>query len=141
MFDTLHNIGFAEAIAPVVVANNTVQTGNWIDRSGFNSLTFAIQTGAIATEGATFAVTMQEADESDFSDAAVVADADCISMESGVAAQTAASFTGANAQSVFKIGYIGMKRYVQLTITPASNTGNAALAAVACLGHSAIRPV
>lgn len=141
MFDSLHNTAFVEAIAPVVVADNTAQVGNWIDRSGFNSLTFAIQTGTIAINGATFAVTMKEADATNQSDAAAVADTDMLSMSTGVAPLTAASFTGANGTSTFKVGYIGMKRYVQLTITPASNTGNAALAVVAALGHAAIRPV
>ena len=141
MFDTLHTTKFENAIAPVVVADNTAQVGAWIDRLGFQSLTFAIQTGAIATGGATFAVTMDEADAADQSDHAAVADADMISMLAGVAPKTAASFTGANANSTFKVGYIGLKRFVRLTITPASNAGNAALAAVAALGHAAVRPV
>ena len=34
---------------------------------------------------------------------------------------------------VRKIGYIGDKRYVRLTITPAANTGNADLSAIAVL--------
>ena len=141
MFDSLHTTKYENAIAPVVVADNAAQVSAWIDRSGFQSLTFAIQTGAIATGGATFAVTVKEADAADYSDAAAVADADMISMSAGVAPETAASFTGANADSTFKVGYIGLKRYVQLTITPASNAGNAALAVVAALGHAAVRPV
>src|ERR1700761_5817263 len=141
MFDSLHTTKYENAIAPVVVADNAAQVSAWIDRSGFQSLTFAIQTGAIATGGATFAVTVKEADAADYSDAAAVADADMISMSAGVGPETAASFTGANADSTFKVGYIGLKRYVQLTITPASNAGNAALAVVAALGHAAVRPV
>ena len=34
-----------------------------------------------------------------------------------------------------KIGYVGGKRYVRLTVTPANNTGNIFLAAIALLGH------
>lgn|SRR6185437_7554882 len=141
MFDSLHTTKFQNAIGPLVVADNTAEVGAWIDRSGFQSLTFGIQTGAIATGGATFAVTMDEADAADHSDAAAVDTSDMISSIIGEAAETAASFTGANANSTFKIGYIGTKRYVRLTITPASNSGNAALAAVAALGHANLRPV
>ena len=141
MFDTVHTNKFLPAIEPVVVANNTAQVSAWVDRAGFQSLTFAIQTGALATSGATFAVTMSEADASDQSDAAAVNASDLISGVMGEDPETAASFTGANANSTFKIGYIGTKRYVQLTVTPASNTGNAALAVVAVLGHANLRPV
>lgn len=141
MYDTVHSTKFETAIAPVVVTNNTAQAGAWIDRSDFQSLTFAIQTGALATSGATFAVTMNEADAADYSDSEAVDTSDQISAVIGEVAETAASFTGANADSTFKIGYIGTKRYVQLTITPASNSGNAALSAVAVLGHANFRPV
>jgi hypothetical protein len=141
MYDSVHATKFENAIGPLVVADNTAEVGAWIDRSGFQSLTFAIQTGAIATNGATFAVTMDEADAADYSDAEAVDTSDQISSVIGEAPETAASFTGANANSTFKIGYIGTKRYVRLTITPTSNSGNAALAATAVLGHAAVRPV
>lgn len=141
MFDSLHSTKFENAIGPVVVADNTAQVGAWIDRSGFQSLTFAIQTGTIATSGATFTVTMDEADASNQSDAAAVDVGDQISAVAGEDPETAASFTGANANSTFKIGYIGIKRYVRITITPTSNSGNAALSAVAALGHANLRPV
>jgi hypothetical protein len=39
-----------------------------------------------------------------------------------------------------KIGYIGHKRYVRLTITPGANTGNAFASAIAILGQSGQRP-
>ena len=45
----------------MVVTDNTAQVGNWIDRSGFDSLSFAIQTGTIVTSGANFTVLMEEA--------------------------------------------------------------------------------
>ena len=43
------------------------------------------------------------------------------------------------ANAVTKIGYIGSKQYVRLTVTPASNTSTA-LAAVAKLGNPSVRP-
>ena len=49
-----------------------------------------------------------------------------------------AGFASANSNSCFKIGYAGVNRYVQLTITPTGNT-SAYIAATAVLGgpHSA----
>jgi hypothetical protein len=139
MFDTLHTTKFKNAIAPVVVTNNTAQVGAWIDRSGFQSLTFAIETGTL-TGTPTFTVLMEEANAADQSDAAAVADGDMISQVAGTAPEAAAGLGVAISNNVAKIGYIGTKKYVRLTVTPASNT-NAPLAAVAALGHAAVRPV
>jgi hypothetical protein len=141
MFDSLHNTKFVPAIAPVVVTDNTAQVGAWIDRSGFQSLTFAIQTGTLADADATFAVLVEEANAADQSDHADVADSDMISQTAGVAPETAASFIFSDDNVTKKIGYIGLKQFVRITITPASNTGNAPLAVVAALGNAALRPV
>jgi hypothetical protein len=41
---------------------------------------------------------------------------------------------------VFKIGYIGMKRYFRVTITPANNTSASLLAMTATLGAARHQP-
>ena len=41
----------------------------------------------------------------------------------------------ADDNKAFKIGYIGPKRYVRVTITPANNTGNAFIAGGWLLGN------
>ncbi len=141
MRDTVHNSKFEVAIAPVVVADNTAQVGAWIDRSGFDLLSFAILTGTLADTDATFTVLMEEASASDKSDSAAVADSDMLGTLAGVAPETAASFTFADDNATRKVGYIGGKQYVRLTITPAANTAAAPMAAVAVLGHAAQLPV
>ena len=78
MRDNIHNNSYKVAIKPVVVTDNTAQVGNWIDRSGFDSLSFAIQTGTIVTSGATFTVLMEEANASNYSDAWAVAESDSL---------------------------------------------------------------
>jgi hypothetical protein len=40
-----------------------------------------------------------------------------------------------------KLGYVGNKRYVRLTITPANNTGDTFFSAVAIQGHAHAGPV
>jgi hypothetical protein len=141
MRDTIHNQTYKVAIPPVVVTDNTPQVGAWIDRSGYDSLSFAILTGTLADTDATFAVYMEDADASNHSDAWAAAEQDSLSAVEGVAAATAASFTHANSNFTSKIGYIGGKQFVRITVTPAANSGNAPLSAVAILGNPSVRPV
>jgi hypothetical protein len=141
MRDNIHNETYRVAIPPVVVSDNTAQVGAWIDRSGYDSLSFAILTGTLADADATFAVLMEEANASDYSDAWAVAEQDSLSAVEGIAAATAAAFTFAADDATTKIGYIGGKQYVRITITPAANSSAAPLAALAILGHPSKRPV
>jgi hypothetical protein len=141
MRDTIHNESYKVAIPPVVVADNTAQVGNWIDRSGYDTLSFAFLTGTLADADATFTVLMEEASAADHSDNAAVADSDMLSETKGTAPEAAASFNHSNSNFTSKIGYVGGKQYVRVTVTPASNSGNAPLAAIAILGNPSVRPV
>ena len=128
MRDMSNHIKPVPAIAPVVVADNTAQVSAIIDRLGFDALTFVVQTGTLADADATFAITMHEGDDASLSDASAVAATDLVGTLS------AANFTFAADGKCFKVGYIGRKRYVRLTVTPTNNAGNAPLSACAILG-------
>lgn len=141
MRDSISNMQVKRAISPASVSDNTAQVSQIIDRQGYDSLAFLIATGSLADADATFTVLVEEGDAANLSDAAAVADADMVSQTSGTAPETAASFTFAADDQVRKIGYIGSKRYVRLTITPASNASAAVLAAVAVLGNPEHAPV
>lgn len=135
MKDLHHNLAFVRAISPVSVADNTAQASQIIDLQGFNSVEFAILAGALADSNATFAVLVEEGAAANLSDANAVADADLLGTEAG------ASFTFANDDTVTKIGYVGAKRYVRLTVTPSGNSSAALIAAVAVKGHAADGPI
>jgi hypothetical protein len=83
---------------------------------------------------------MDEADAADYSDHANVADGDMLAETDGDDAEATAGTGISQANGVAKIGYIGNKRYVRISVTPASNT-SAALAAMAALSHASVRPV
>lgn len=134
MKDLFNNITPKRALSPVSVADNTAQVCQIIDRQGFGSLTYVIATGSLADADVTFAVTIQEGDTANLSDAATVAAADLI----GTTAL--ASFTFADDDKCFKIGYRGNKRYTRVTITPTGNASAAVLCVVALLGHPMISP-
>lgn len=134
MRDLHNNINVKRVISPVSVADNTAQVGQIIDRQGYQSLEYVIATGSLADADATFAVTLQEGDDSGLSDAATVAAADLLGTT------TLASFVFSDDDKCFKLGYKGNKRYTRLTITPAANASAALISAVAVLGDPEVAP-
>lgn len=134
MRDLHNNIHVARAISPVSVADNTAQVSQIIDRQGYQSLEFLIATGSVADADATFVVLVEDGDDSGLSDAASVTDANLLGTEA------LAGFQFDDDNEVRKIGYIGDKRYVRLTVTPVNNASAAVIAAVAVLGHPNYTP-
>lgn len=125
MRDLVRNIGVRQAIAPAVQAS--AADGTTVDLLGFNSVAFAINTGAIAGAG-DFGVKVQESDDgSTFNDAAA----------SAVLGSVPTTLVAA---STYKLGYIGFKRYTRLSITKAGGT-SIALGATAILGEPSQLPV
>jgi len=121
MRDLANHLTFKRAISPQAArTDNTPIVSQIIDLAGFQSMCFAINIGANTDTNATFAVLVEHGDAANLSDAAPVPDAQL----TGTEAQ--ASFTAADDDnSTRKIGYVGPKRYVRLTITPAGNdSGN-----------------
>lgn len=135
MRDLMNHIHPLRVISPAAaVADNTPWVGAIIDRKNFESLTYVIVTGAQADADATFVVLLEESDASDMTGATAVADADLLGTE------LLAGFTYADDNETRKLGYVGNKRYTRLTITPANNSGNAFVAAVALLGDPQLGP-
>lgn len=124
--DLYSNIGLATAILPAV--KSAAGDGITVDTKGYASLTFVITTGAIASAG-DFGVAVQDSDAS--GSGFTAADADFV--DSNAPATLAAD-------SVYKVGYRGNKRYVRLQTTKAGGT-SIALGAVAVLGHPEVAPV
>lgn len=118
------------ALSPASVSDDTAQVSQIIDTLGFHGLEFLILAGSLADADVTFAVTMDEGDVANLSDAAAVASTNL----DGTLAAAGLIFSDDNA--VRKIGVKELtKRYYRLTITPTGNGSAALLAAVALL-HS-----
>lgn len=132
--DMMNRIKPVPAIAPQVATNDTALVSAIIDTAGYESLTFLIQTGTLADANATFAVTMEHGDDATLADTAVPAATDLIGTT------TLAGFQYDDDGETRKIGYIGTKRYVRMTITPTGNSGNAPISAMALLGHAKAAP-
>lgn len=138
MRDQAHNLTIRPVIVPAANTDlgTTPLVGSIIDRLGFESLTYAIITGTLSDVNATYAVLLEESDDSGMSGANAVADADLIGTEA------AAGFQYDDDGETRKLGYVGNKRYTRLTITPTgADSGNSPIAAIAILGSPQSRPV
>ena len=125
MRDLISNIAVVPAIAPAVQA--AAADGAAIPLKGFDSLVFAINTGAIVGSG-DFGVKVQESDDgTTFTDAAA----------SAVLGTVPATLAAA---SSYKLGYRGFKPFVRLSLTKAGGT-SIGLGVVAIKGHARTRPV
>ncbi|CAH1670716.1 MULTISPECIES: hypothetical protein [unclassified Chelatococcus] len=119
MRDFASSIHPVRAISPAAaVTDNTPIVSQIIDVSGAEGLVFLLMLGALADADATFTVLVEHGDQANLSDAAAVPDAYLTGTEA------LAGFAFDDDNETRKIGYVGSKRYVRLTITPANNSGN-----------------
>ena len=135
MRDEMNSIHLRPAIPPAAaVTDSTPFVSQIIDRAGFGALTFVILTGVLADADGTFTVLVEDGDNAGLTDASAVDDLYLVGNE------TLAGFNYAADNACRKVGYVGWKRYVRLTVTPGGNTGNAFVAAVALLGMPSTMP-
>lgn len=136
MRDNANNLNFKPAIAPIAArTDNTAIVSTILDTLGFGSATLALITGTNTDADATFVTLLEESDDSGMSGATAVADIDLIGTE------VLASFDFADDIECRKLGYIGSKRYIRATVTPADNAaGNIFLAGMWVQGHPASAP-
>ena len=130
MRDLLNKLKLLVALNGATISSSTTTAGAIIDTAGFDSLLFEIFSGA-RTDG-TYTPLVEDGDDSGLSDAAAVDDKYLIGTEAG------AVITGANKRA--KVGYIGPKRYVRLSIVSTVVTTGAYLGATAILGNPATAP-
>ena len=129
--DLHNNVHPVPLIVPVAArTDNTAIVSAIIDTAGYESCGLVLVTGTNTDTNATFAVLIEDGDDASLSDNAAVADAFLLGTEA------AAGFTFADDNECRKIGYVGGKRYVRMTVTPSGNdSGNIFIAGVALLGH------
>lgn len=131
MRDLATHLTVKRAISPAAaITDNTPVVSAIVDRSGYDKFMFAILTGQLADTDATFTVQVDHGNDPALADASAVPDAQLTGTEA------AAGFNFSADDQTRKIGYVGPKRYVRLTLTPAGNTGNAFIAALAILSAS-----
>jgi len=137
MKDPLASCKVVEALAACAPTTNTAQVGAIIDRAGYGGVLFVIHASTLTTGAATFTPSLEHGDNSGLSDTAAVT-----TKELGLVRTLAgATFDGTKDNTCYVFGYAGNKRYVRLTITPASNAASAQLDATAILVEGAAASV
>jgi hypothetical protein len=135
MRDIISHIDLKRGVSPAAaVTDNTPIVSQIVDRLGYESVAFLLLLGAIADTDATFTVLMEHGDAANLSDATAVPD----DMLNGTEALATPLFSSDD--KVFKLGYVGGKRYVRVTLTPAANSGNLFAAGTWLLGSANLRP-
>jgi hypothetical protein len=137
MMRDLHNsIKCSLAEPPVAALNNldTAFVSTILDTANFGSAEFVGILGTNTDANATFAVLVEDGDDAALADAAAVDDAYLLGVE-------AMGLDFADDNKVFKIGYVGPKRYVRVTVTPTgNNSGDVFFSAVWIQGHPRVYP-
>ncbi len=133
----MNNIAPLTLIAPIAArTDNTPIVSEIIPTAGYESLTLLLILGTNTDTDATFAVLVEDGDDPALGDNVAVDDKYLIGTEA-LAGFTAA----ADDKKVKKIGYLGMKKYVRVTVTPTGNdSGNIFIAGVALRGHAREMP-
>lgn len=126
--DMHSHIKVVAAIAPAVKTD--AETGGAVDRQGFRSAEIIVNTGALAGAG-DFGFKLQHADTTETGDFVDVPAADLL----GVAPAAAMA-----ANSVYRVGYVGARRYIRVATIDNGGT-SLAIGAVAILGDANISPV
>lgn len=133
--DLHNNIHIRRAISPAAaVTDNTAMVSQICDTAGYESVELVLASGSLADVDATFTLLLEHGDASNLSDAAAVPDADLLGTEA------VGSFTFADDDEPRKLGYVGTKRYLRATVTPANNAGNAFISAVWVLANARHKP-
>lgn len=126
MRDIANNLDLKRGLSPVAAGtDNTAYVSQILDCQGLDGAMFAILIGANTDADATFAVLMEESDAADLSGGTAVADTDLNGTEA------LAGFQFDDDNECRKIGYVGAKRYIRVTVTPSgNNSGNIFIAGV-----------
>jgi hypothetical protein len=133
----LHNSVHAlPGIAPQKQTNaDTAFVSAILDTAMYESAEFLILTGTSTDANVTFTVLVEDGDVSNLSDNVAVNDNFLLGTE------VAAAFRYDDDVEVRKIGYVGSKRYVRVTITPSgNNSGDILIAGVWLQGHPRRKP-
>lgn len=126
--DMHSNIKVVAAVAPAVKTD--AETGATVDRLGYRSAEIVVNTGALVGAG-DFGFKLQHSHTTENGDFVDVTAADLLGT---------APAAGMTAASVYRVGYVGSRRYIRVATLDNGGT-SLAIGAVAILGSPNIAPV
>jgi hypothetical protein len=140
MRDLHDQIRILRSISPVAIGTTgTGKTGAIVDRSGYDSVEFEISYGTVTATNAVFTVVVKEGDVTGTMTS--IADGDLIGTEALAGLAAASSRTSGTSKNVTKrLGYTGLKRYVQVSKLSSTVTAGTPVGANVILGMPKAAP-
>lgn len=136
--DLYSNVKVVRCISPVAIGTTgTGQTGKVIDRAGYEGVSFIVSYGTVSATAATHVVVVKEGDAT--GSLTSVADVDLIGTEAAAGIAAGARTSGSTKNVSKKIGYRGVKRYVQCNVYSTTTAGTL-VSATAVLSNPAHAP-
>lgn len=133
MFDLHNNVKVLNAETGLL-SNDTALVLS-ADRAGYRSVELFLLTGTLADAAATFVILVE--DSADNSAWAAVAD----DFLAGLEIPTGETLDQADDNKVIKIGYVGAKRYIRITVTPTGNADASPYSLLVLGGHAQVAPI
>jgi hypothetical protein len=138
--DVYDNIKALVVAAPVAIGTTgTGQVGKIIDRAGYQGVVFFVSYGTLTATNAVFTATMKEGDVTGTMTTVTAANIVGTLAGAGIAAGTPRT-SGVSKNVVKKVGYIGIKRYVQLGVSSTITAGTP-VGVIAVLGRANTGPI
>lgn len=129
-FDSANTMTPRAALNTAAISSSTTTAGNIIDTQGYNALTFVLNVGA-RTDGS-YRLSVEHGDDPALADTAAPDATDLV----GTTAATAV----AAAQTQSKLGYVGNKRYVRVSVVSTGVSSGATVGVLALLGRPSVGP-
>lgn len=137
--DLHSNMKQVQAIIPAAIGANATKTGAIIDRQGYGGVEFVISYGSITTTGTIVTAVVMEGSVT--GTLTSVANADLLGTEALASLLAGARVAGTGKEVAKRIGYTGLKRYVQLNLVQTGVTSVGVVAADAILFNPNVAPV
>lgn len=134
-----NNVKQVLAIIPAAIGANATKTGAIIDRQGYGGVEFIVSYGSVTTTGSIVTLVLKEGDVT--GTLTSVADADLIGTEALASLAAGARAAGTGKEVTKRLGYKGLKRYVQLSAVQTGVTSVGCISAEALLFSPAIAPI
>jgi hypothetical protein len=120
--DLHDNIKAIRSISPIALGTTgTGQTGKIIDRQGYESVEFVFDYGTSTSTSTTVTPVILEGDVTGTMTS--VADANLLGTEANAGITTGTRTSGTNKNVTKRLGYIGIKRYVQAKLINVATAG------------------
>lgn len=124
------------ALGVGAITSDTATNGSILDSKGFESLDVVL--AGVITDGS-YVVSIVEGDEVDDVDAPTTI-TDAAAVDASFIIGALPSLVAVTGQSISHFGYVGKKRYQQITVTSTVTTTGGIFTAVATKGHAKSRP-